>query len=299
MIVMKRIGSLFLALMLALTACGSDSGAASPTPAGNGDISTPQPETSQPSAQTKAEIEEVLLVDTSGIKITAKQLSLDGLLGPNLQLLIENNSELNLTVQARNSAVNGYMIETMMSVDVASGKKANDTLTFLSSDLDSCGIETIADMEFSFNIFNTEGWENYLDKEQLHIENSAASTYQYSYDDSGSPIYTDDGLTIVSKGISENDSLLGPGLVLYLHNSGDSPLTVQVRDLSLNGFMVDSIFSEDILPGKHAVSTLTFLSSSLEDNNITELSELEFSFHIFHSDDWSVSTDSALITLTF
>ena len=74
-------------------------------------------------------IEETVLLDESGIKITATGLE-DGWLGTDLKLLIENNGDTNVTVQARNSSVNGFMVDTMMSEDVVAGKKANTTLTF-------------------------------------------------------------------------------------------------------------------------------------------------------------------------
>ena len=59
-------------------------------------------------------IEETVLLDESGIKITATGLE-DGWLGTDLKLLIENNGDTNVTVQARNSSVNGFMVDTMMS----------------------------------------------------------------------------------------------------------------------------------------------------------------------------------------
>lgn len=74
-------------------------------------------------------IEEQVLFEGNDFKITATGIE-DGLFGTDLKLLIENNSSQNITVQARNSNVNGFMVETMMSADVAAGKKANDSLTF-------------------------------------------------------------------------------------------------------------------------------------------------------------------------
>ena len=53
-----------------------------------------------------AAIEETVLLDESGIKITATGLE-DGWLGTDLKLLIENNGDTNVTVQVRNSSVNG------------------------------------------------------------------------------------------------------------------------------------------------------------------------------------------------
>ena len=97
------------------------------------DVST----TEQVVEKLEVAIEETVLVDESGIKITAKSLDLNGFLGPEVKLLIENNSGQDLTFQCRNTSVNGDMAEPMMSVDVSNGKKANDSLVVTNSDLET------------------------------------------------------------------------------------------------------------------------------------------------------------------
>ncbi len=63
--------------------------------------------------------------------------------------------------------------------------------------------------------------------------------------------------------------------------------------------MVDPIFSCDIVAGKKAYDTITFLESELKDNGITDITELEIKFHIFDSDSWSSSHDTDAVTVTF
>lgn len=290
---MKKLLSLFLAalLLLSLAACGGTPASPSGVVSGNSGTGSQAP--------AEASVAETVLVDTEGIKITAKGLENDGLFGSSLKLLIENNSGKDLTVQARNASVNGYMVETMLSADVVNGKKANDTLTFSSSSLEAAGIKAIADMEFSFHIFTTSDWETYLDTPQIQIKTSIADTYQYSYDDSGEVAYNQNGVKIVIKGLSKEDSLLGPGIVVYMENTGDKDLTVQTRDVSINGFMVDAIFSSDVMVGKRAVDSITFMDSDLEENGITEITEVELSFHIFTMEGWDTIADTEAITITF
>ncbi len=297
---MKRTLSilLVLALTLSLAACGSSPGddLQSPTSVNPGNNSQ-QPSTNTPAAE--ATIKETVLLDESGIKITAKSLSTDGLFGPELKLLIENNSGKDLTIQGRGVSVNGYMVDTMMSVEVVNGKKANDSLTILKADLESCGIETIADLEFSFHIFTTSDWETYLDTPKIQLKTSAAETYAYTFDDSGDVAYEGNGLKIVVKGLSKDDSLLGPGIIVYIANSSDKDLTVQTRDISINGFMVDAMFSPEVMAGKHAVDTITFLSTDLEENDITTIQTVELSFHVFETASWDTVVDTEVVTINF
>lgn len=243
-------------------------------------------------------VEQTVLVDQDGVVITATGMD-ESIFGPELKLLIENNSDTNLTFQVRNASVNGYMADTMMSEDVAAGKKSNTEITFTTKGLKECGIDTFANMEFSFHIFTTDGWDDYLDTDVVTVETSAASTYTQTIDDSGEVLYDSDGIKIVGKGLSSNDSIFGPGLIIYIENNSDKNRTVQVRDTSVNGFMIDTIMSQDVVTGKKAITAVTFLSSSLEDNAITDITSVETSFHIFDTDDWSDEIDTEPVTINF
>lgn len=312
---MKKYLSLVLSLVLALslTACGTspndvktpsnvsgvtdgqDKKPAEPTKEVEEPAETAEP--TAPSTPDDVTIEETVLLDEQGVKITAKSLEMDSLFGPEVKLLIENDSGKNLTVQCRDSSVNGYMTDTMMSVEVADGKKANDELTFSDTSLKECGIETIADMEFSFHIFD-EDWDTYLDTPPVRLKTSAAETYQYTFDDSGDVAYEGNGVKVVVKGLSEDNSIFGPGIVVYMENNGEKNVTVQTRDVSVNGFMVDAMFSSDVVAGKRAVDAITFMSSDLEDNGITDIKDVELSFHIFDSN-WNTVVDTDVVSISF
>ena len=243
-------------------------------------------------------IEEQVLYDENSIKITALGME-DGLFGTELKLLLENNSDKSITVQARNANVNGFMVSTMMSVDIAAGKKANDSLTFETSGLKDCGIESIATMELFFHIFDTESWDTIVDTDVITINTSIASTYTQAVDDSGEILVEEGGVKIVGKGLSDDDSVWGPGVILYIENNSEKDVTVQVRDVSINGFMVDSSMSTDIVAGKKAMSAVQFFSTDLEENAITDITDVELYFHIFNLESWDTIFDSDVITISF
>lgn len=243
-------------------------------------------------------VEQTVLVDQDNVVITATGMD-ESVFESELKLLIENNSDTNLTFQVRNASVNGYMADTMMSEDVAAGKKSNTEITFTTSGLKECGIDTFANMEFSFHIFTTDGWDDYLDTDAITVETSAAATYTQTIDDSGEVLYDSDGIKIVGKGLSSDDSIFGPGLIIYIENNSDTDRTVQVRDTSVNGFMIDTVMSQDVVAGKKSITAVTFLSSSLEENSITDITSVEISFHIFDTEDWSNEIHTDPITINF
>lgn len=300
---MKKILSLIIVVVLS-TSLGACSGSSKdnlqePSNVSQNGTGSGEAQGATPSQKQDVNISETILIDEANVKVTAKSLNTDGIFGPEVKLLVENNTEKDLTFQCRNASVNGYMVEAMMSIDVANGKKANDSLVFMKSDLEISGITTMADMEFSFHIFTTEGWEDYLDTQLIQLKTTVAESYEYTFDDSGDIAYNGDGIKVVVKGLSEDQSIFGPSIVVYIENNSDKDITVQTRNVSINGFMVDAIFSSDVLIGKHAVDTITFLSSELEENEINSIDEVELSFHIFDLARWDTIVDTDMIAITF
>lgn len=271
-----------------LNAANHPSGGAN-TPSGNSSSGT--------SAVT---IEEAVVFNQNGIKITAKSFDAKGgIFGPQIKMLIENDSEQSITVQVRDESVNGYMIGTSMSASVTPGKKTNHSLTIMRSDLEAAGITTIANVEFRFHIYNSETWDVILDSDPVRIETSAANGFIYSYDNSGFPAYNANGVEIVIKGVDKNGSSLGQTVLVYIYNYGDRDVTVQTRRESVNGFMVSGIFSCTVTAGKHAVDSIKFLSSSLEENGIETIENVELSFHISNADSWSTIVDTEPVSVDF
>ena len=179
-----------------------------------------------------------------------KSFSNDSIFGPGLKVLIENNSDKAVTVQVRNLSINDVMIEALLSSDVEANKKANDEITFMSSQLKDANISTIQKIEFSFHIFDSENWEDSFESDMILIETESDPEYIQEYDDSGFLAYDENDLKIVMKKVSSEDSFWGADVFVYIENNSDNNITVQARDVSINGFMVEPIFSSDIVAGK-------------------------------------------------
>ncbi|MCI6700657.1 MAG: hypothetical protein MR454_04600 [Solobacterium sp.] len=261
---------------------------------------TQNTETSEVKEQVKKEVtvEETAVFEENSIKITVTGLDTDGWMGPELKLLIENDSASNITVQTRLSSVNGFMVDSSISEDVDVAKKANTGILFSDSDLKNAGIETISNIQFSFHIFDTDSWDTIMDSELITVNTSAAD-YVQNVDDTGDILVDSDGIKIVARGLDTEDSIFGPSLILYIENNTGRNLTVQARDESVNGFMIDSIMSTDISSGNKALTELTFMSSDLEENSIEEINEIEFSFHIYDYDTYDNYYDTEMLKVEF
>lgn len=298
---MKKLLSvlLLLGLMFCLFSCGGSSGDLNDKDVVNGEGKDANETSDNTQIADDVTIEETVLMDRDNIKVTATELNTDALMGAEISVQLENNSAQNITVQVRNCTVNDLMIDPLFSAEVAAGKKANDTITFMSSDLKTSEITVIQAVEFSIHVFDSDTFETICDTERITLTTTADPSYTQVFDDSGFTAVDEDGIKIVVKKMNSSDSFWGADIYLYLENNTDKNITVQAKDVSINGYMVDPFFSCDIVAGKKAVDTITFMQSDLDDNNITDIQDLETKFHIFDTDTWDGIKDTDAITITF
>ncbi len=310
----KKLLTLLLAtsLSLSLYACGGDDSSTNEEPETTDETEDVSEETneetavesseesteeSEEAAPTEVSLEQQEVYNENGIVVTVTGLEIDSIWGTEISVLIENNSDQNITVQPRYGSVNGYMMDFQMSCDVAVEKKANDIISIYAEDLEKSGVDTISNIEFSLTIFDTDTWDGIADTDTISLTTNV-SDYVQEYDDSGEVIYDENGIKIVSKGIVE-DEIWGPEVILYIENNTDSNITVQPRNTSVNGFMVDGSMSSDIISGKKIVDEISFYTEDLEANNITEFENFEVSFAILDIDTWEDIATTNAITISF
>jgi len=170
---MKKHTILILSLVLALflSACTSvPSSENDKLPVSNqssapSEVKSTTPQESQSIPISDVSLEEQLIFEKDGVRITVKGLASDDFWGPGVKVLVENNSPQNITVQTRNCSVNGLMQEPIFSCDVAAGKKANDTIQFTDAQLETAQISVISNIEFSLHIFNSDTWDDIMNSD--------------------------------------------------------------------------------------------------------------------------------------
>lgn len=254
-------------------------------------------ETSAPSADTEGSagsqitIEEQILLERDGVKITAKSYEVDKLWGEGIKLLVENSSDKNLVIGCDALIVNNYMITDLFSCDVAAGKKANETIYLLSSELKAAGIENVGQIEIYFRAYDSDSYDDIFKKEAVTIQTSAYADMDTTPADGGTELYNQDGIRIVGKLVDEN-SFWGTAVLLYMENTTGKNITISCENMSINGFMVTPYFSCTIYDGKMAFDEITILSSDLEANDISTIEDIELSFHIYNSDTYDVIADT-------
>lgn len=242
-------------------------------------------------------IEEQVLFYHNGIMITATGFEADGMFGPEIEVIVENNSQQNITVDVRNSSVNGYMIG-LGFIDVAAGETVIDAIQISKTDLDMCGIKTIADIEFNFLIYDSESVNTIVESDMIKISTSASGSYVQEYDDSGEVLYEKNGIKIISKGLLE-EGVYGADAMLYIENNSDKNVTVWTRHTSVNGVRIDPYIDGGIMSGKKTVTGMSFFSDDLDENGISAIETIETSFEIVEQNSWDTIDDGEMITISY
>lgn len=307
---MKKLSILILtlSLFLVLSSCSSPSGDVNDktptnqpveTQSNQNDSTETQPVEKSEADNSNITLSEQVIYEGNDVKITVAGFNNDDFYGPSIKVLIENNSTKNITFQTANSSLNGVMIETMFSSDVAAGKKANDSIIFYSSDCEIAGITTIKDIEFSLVIFDTETWDDIVSSDLISLTTSAEASFEQKYDDTGFVILDSDEVKVVAKKLNSSDSFWGSDLYLYMENNTSNSIVIQASDVSINGFMVDPLFSCSITAGKKAFDTMVFMESDLTNNAITDITDLELKLVVLESDSYETIKETDIITLSF
>ena len=175
------------------------------------------------------------------------------------------------------------MITDYFSCTVAAGKKANETMYLSSSDLSAAGIDNIGQVEVYFYVYDSTTYDRIYETDCVTIKTSLYDEMDTTVENAGYTLYEKDGIKIVGKYVDEF-TIWGKAVVLYIENNSNTNITVSCEDMSINGYMVTEFFSQTIYSGKYAISDITISSSSLTENDITEIEEFELKFRIYNAD---------------
>ena len=302
----KMLIALLLAMVMILaTACSSSDEVKQPANV-NGDSSVTSKEepagndsnNEQENDTVEITVAETVLYEADGVKVTATGYE-DGWMGPEIKILVENDSSRNVLVTSASVSANGYMMPSAaLYAEVAAGKKANETLTIMSSELDQSGIEMLAELQFYLQIQDPETWETITTSDLLTLTTSAAP-YEQPVDDSGDVLYDSDGIRIICKGLKQ-DIIWDGTVVFYMENNSGKEISIYAENVSVNGFMQDVGLWSDLRPSTKIIDGMSMIDlSDLEIENIDQIENIEFNLRIVDANTWEDIVTTDVLTLNF
>lgn len=244
------------------------------------------------SSEGSITIEEQVLVDQDGIKITATGYETDSIWGEGIKLLIENNNSKDYMIGCDALIVNDYMISDLFAATVAAGKKATETMHLSSSELRAAGIDNVGKVEMYFHAYDDDTLDYLFSKVYSEVHTSEFANMDTTADDSGTELYNGNGIRIIGKTVDE-DSFWGMAILLFCENNSGRDVSIHVDDMSINGFMMTPYFSSTLYNGKKAIDDITIMSSDLESSGVSTIEEAELKFRITDADSYDtiIETD--------
>ncbi len=289
--------TLFSGMAMASGSSSNSDGTRALTTTENNDQGNGQQEEST-EAETEAAndttIEEQVLIDENGLKITATEYTVDPIWGDGIKLLIENSSDSNYAIACDALIVNDYMIFDLFSSEITAGRNANETMYLANSELENAGIENVGKIEIDFRIYDPDSYETLFDPDTVEIHTSNYDSMDTEVDESGVELYNSDGIRIVGKYVDE-DSIWGTAILIYVENNTDRNITVTCDTVAINNFMVTGYYYSSVYAERKAFDDITILSSDLEENNITTVENIAVDFSIIDSDTYETIADTGEI----
>lgn len=213
----------------------------------------------------------------------------------NIGIYIENNSSLNLGLNARAYAVNGIMTGNNiydMDCDVAAGRKANTNLEIEKSFLNEKGISSIKYVDLLIWAYDNAKSYKEFDTGQLIIRTSA-------FDGSagkrfvGTPVYNANGIRIDR--LASN----GNNFTYVLSNNSGVYLDFDVKNLTVNDFTSSKYDYNTsgiiVLNQCQSIFTVSIDNNFMSENGISQINKVEFSLNIRPEEDYFKEWSTELI----
>lgn len=235
------------------------------------------------------EFNELTVIDNDECSIVITGIDPDGFWGYTVNALLENKSADKIYMfSVLNASIDGVESDPYFAAEVAAGKKANVEVSFSDTILDDIGIQ-YSDIFLTWDVYDSNDWlSDSVATETVHIypkgENNAEI---FVRETQGTDIVLadNDSITAIITDF-DPDGFWGYTVNIYLINKTDKNIMFSVDNVSVNGFMADPFWATEVHAGNCAFSSLSWDNTTLEDNGITEIEEIEFSFHASDNDDW-------------
>jgi len=297
----KSLGLLLCAaILLSITACGgSDTPAPTASPT---EIIIPATEETLPPEEPTAEptmphptLENVVLVDNDDVTVTVVKSENNAHLGMQFHVQCVNKTDRTLMFSWDMVSVCGYMYDPLWAAEVAAGKSALSTIDLDTYALGKMGIDSVDEITFTLRVYDSENW---MDKPLVEdvftiyptgLNEETFSLPAHVFSETHVVVADDENVRFVIEGVT-GDPASDYEVHVFLENKTDRNLLYAWDLVSVNGHMIDPFWGCSVGAGKRACSAITFSRSDLEQNGITDVSELEFTLTVTDYDSWEAGT---------
>ena len=256
-----------------------------------GDNNSEEKESKENPSSKDIKFEKMVAIDNDECSITINEIDESDVFGYfNLKASFDNKSaEKTYMFSVETAYINGVKADPFFATEVNPGKKANEDISFNRSVLEENGIADFTDIEMTFEVYNTDDYEDHVARETVHIypygeENASKFTREAA--DTDKVLADDENVTIILTGYEKDDEWEYYLAHIYVVNKTDHKLMFSVEDASINGYMADPFFATELDAGKSEFTSLSWPYTTLEENGIEDVEEIVAHFIVYESDEY-------------
>lgn len=240
-------------------------------------------------------VEEQVLVDEFGLKVTLNSLTYSETYGKGAILTFENNSLKTLTFNCKKMMINGIMTPDLFGERLQSGESTTVTGYFGSAMFDYIGIDNVGEITFVFDFFDQD-YESVYTSEDIVVQTSAYDSMDTEIEFDGEKVYEGYGMTIY--GHIAHDDVFENAMVLYIDNDADVDYLFRADGMSINGEYHEDMYSTDVRKHSGRLAYVEFSEDMLNELGVESLEEIQIQYHVYDRDNAEVLGTTDIMTIT-
>ena len=202
-------------------------------------------------------------------------------------------------VSIEHATINGIQADgyIYMGAEVAAQKKANETIEIAEWDLEKYGIDKLTDIQLQFNVFDSDSWEDVVSA-SAHVypygeEN--AETYVREAKETDKVLVDNEYVKVTAIDAKMNEEYDWYEVNLYVENKTDAEVMFAAENASINGYMIEPYWAVSVIPKTVGFSTMSWYSEDLEENDISEVEEIEFELNAYDYDSYDSYAEETVV----
>ena len=238
----------------------------------------------EPSGAVPASFEETVLLDDEYCTVTLKSYNPNGSWGAELGLELVNKTENEVMFAARETAVNGIMLDPAWANSVEAVDTETSNITFDREKMDYSGINYLQEVVLGFDVYNNDDWQadHYFTDSftiLLPSDGSGAPNSPVTADFPGYTVVDNADCTIAILDYTE-DGYYGPELKVMAVNKSDEAAYFNLEYFVTDGVMLYGSYIEDVLPGTVSYGAIEIDSDDMAASGINYLQDLRLVFEV-------------------
>lgn len=204
--------------------------------------------------------------------------------GFSLQLRMHNKTpDKNIHISSDDIHINGINYSDWLYFNVnntiAPGKTDIENLFLSSSTIIYNEIDFVRDIELDLRVYDSDTYDD-LCEETVNIYpygKEKAIPYERGYHENDIVLLDNEYITLIATEFGEINSLADYYVMrFFIANKTDKKVSININNVSINGYMADTLFYASVNANKSNFDALMFANSYLEDLAITTVEEIEF-----------------------